>query len=173
MIRTLFLASVAAFAATAATAQPNASKISGGDHGSKLFARCAACHLADGRGVPGVYPQLAGRLDTAAATEKGRAYLAMTVIAGVMGTLEINGKKIQGIMPAQAGLGDADVAAVLNYALTLKTAGAPAIKTKPKPFTAEEVARIRAAHPKANPNAVHALRAGVFDAAGQQAGTKP
>jgi hypothetical protein len=67
-------------------------------------------------------------------------------------------------MPAQAGLTDADIAAVLNYTITLKDADAPHSKTPPRAFTAEEVAAIRARFVNANPNAVHAIRAGVFEA---------
>jgi mono/diheme cytochrome c family protein len=133
------------------------------DHGAKVFQRCAACHLASGQGVPGAFPALAGRLATAAENDSGRDYLVMTVASGVMGEIDVDGKKIRGFMPAQAGLSDADIAAVLNYSVALKPAtGAAATAAAPKPFDAAEVASIRAKHKGANPNAVHALRAAAF-----------
>ena len=134
------------------------------DDGAAAWKRCAACHLADGKGVPGAFPRLAGRLHAAAASEAGRAYLILTVTAGVMGPIEVDGKAIRGIMPAQAGLTDADVAAVLNYAAGLPGPDGKALAPV-KSFTADEVAAVRAAHPGASPGAVHAARAGVaFDA---------
>ena len=132
------------------------------DHGAKIYQRCAACHLPTGAGVPGAFPALAGRVGVAAANDAGRDYLVMTVAAGLMGEIEVDGVKIRGVMPAQAGLTDADIAAVLNYASSLK---APAATAAAKPFTAEEVAAIRGRHAGANPTAVHAIRSGVFDGA--------
>lgn len=135
--------------------------------GMALYKRCAACHLANGKGVPGAFPPLVDRLEQAAASEAGRAYLVLTVTAGIMGPIDVDGRTYRGIMPAQAGLSDADIAAVLNYAKGLKSAEAEPAGTEP--FTAEEVAAIRAAHPGSNPRKVHALRNGVFDAAGTEA----
>jgi cytochrome c553 len=132
--------------------------------GAEAWKRCAACHLADGEGVPGAFPRLAGRMHDAAASEAGRAYLILTVTAGVMGPIDVDGKTIRGIMPAQAGLSDADVAAVLNHAAALPGPDGKA-PASVKPFTAAEVAAVKAAHPGAGPGAVHAARAGVvFDA---------
>lgn len=135
------------------------------DDGAAAWKRCAACHLADGKGVPGAFPRLAGRLHDAAASEAGRAYLILTVTAGVMGPIDVDGKTIRGFMPAQAGLTDADVAAVLNHAAALPGPDGMA-RAAAKAFSAEEVAAIKAAHPAANPNAVHAARAGVAFEAG-------
>lgn len=132
------------------------------DHGAKTYQRCAACHLPTGLGVPGAFPALAGRLSGPAESEAGREYLVMTIAGGVMGEIEVDGKKIRGFMPAQAGLSDADIAAVLNYAMTLKPAGGAVPAPTPKAFAAEEVAAIRAKHKSANPNAIHAMRNAAF-----------
>lgn len=132
------------------------------DHGAKVYQRCAACHLPNGQGIPGAFPALAGRLDAAAVSAAGRDYLVMSVANGVMGEIDIDGKKIRGFMPAQAGLSDADIAAVLNYAMTLSPVGSPARKVATTPFDAEEVVAIRARHKGASPNAVHAMRAAAF-----------
>lgn len=154
LVAVLFALLVAAFAPASAQTAP-------ADHGAKVYQRCAACHLPNGQGVPGAFPALAGRLDGAAATDDGRAYLVMTISAGLMGEIEVDGKTYRGVMPAQAGLSDADLAAVLNYALTLKGgAGAPA--KPPKSFTAEEVAAIRKKIATPTPRTVHAMRAAAF-----------
>ncbi len=137
-----------------------ASSPAAANDGAAAWKRCAACHLANGQGIPGAFPRLAGRMHGAAASEAGRAYLVLTVTAGVMGPVDIDGKTIRGIMPAQAGLTDADVAAVLNYAAALPGTDGKTLKPI-KAFTAEEVAAVKAAHPGVNPNAVHAARAGV------------
>ena len=136
------------------------------EHGGKVYQRCAACHLPTGAGVPGAFPRLAGRINQAATGDGGRDYLVMVVSKGLVGEIEIDGRKYRGVMPAQAGLTDEDIAAVLNYAMALKTPGeaAPAATTEPaEPFTKEEVAEIRARHAEANPGLVHSFRAGVFD----------
>jgi len=44
--------------------------------------RCAACHLANGQGVPGAFPPLAGRIDSAATDAAGRQYLVMVLEKG-------------------------------------------------------------------------------------------
>ncbi len=147
------LLSLASFAAHA-EAPPAA-------HGTKIYQRCAACHLPNGQGVPGAFPALAGRIAEAAATEAGRDYLVMAVVAGVMGEIDVDGRKIRGVMPAQAGLADADVAAVLNHAMALPSPAANA-NSPPRRFTAQEVAAIKARFGKATPNSVHAIRSGAF-----------
>ena len=149
MFRVVMIAGM--LAATAAAA----------DDGAAAWRRCAACHLADGKGIPGAFPRLAGRLHDAAQSEAGRAYLILVVTAGVMGPIDVDGRTIRGIMPAQAGMTDADVAAALNHASTLSGPDGEA-PAPIKPFTAEEVAAVRAAHPGASPNASHAARAGVM-----------
>jgi len=135
------------------------------DHGAKIYQRCAACHLPNGQGVPGAFPTLAGRVSQAAARNDGRDYLVMTVVAGLMGEIDVDGKTVRGIMPAQAGLTDADVAAVLNHVIVMPEASA----AKAKPFTAEEVAAIKARHPQSTPGSVHALRSAAFPAAQAEA----
>jgi mono/diheme cytochrome c family protein len=131
------------------------------DHGAKIYQRCAACHLPNGQGVPGAFPTLAGRVSQAAARDDGRDYLVMTVVAGVMGAIDVDGKTIRGIMPAQAGLADADIAAVLNHVIVMPDASA----VKARPFTAEEVAAIKARHQQSTPSSVHTLRSAAFPAA--------
>jgi cytochrome c553 len=153
ILRALIAVLLAGFVATPSVAAPAGAE--------KAWARCAACHLASGNGVPGAFPRLAGRIGEAAKSDKGRAYLVLTVSAGLIGPINVDGKTYRGVMPAQAGLTDADIAAVLNYAARLPGPGG---ETPPaaKLFTADEVASIKAAHAKVSANAVHAARAGVF-----------
>ena len=154
MLRVL---SAAAFLMSPVAAQAQATA----DHGAKIYQRCAACHLPNGQGVPGAFPMLAGRVSGAAANDAGRDYLVMSVVTGLMGEIEVDGKTIRGVMPAQAGLADADVAAVLNYTMTLPPA-AGGNATKAKAFTAEEVAAIKAKFEKPTPNSIHSIREGAF-----------
>ncbi|HNS86905.1 MAG TPA: cytochrome c [Parvularculaceae bacterium] len=136
--------------------------------GAKLYQRCAACHLPNGAGVPGAFPALAGHVNAVAQHAPGRDYLVMAVTAGVMGEIDIDGAKIRGFMPAQSGLGDADVAAILNYAAAMPASSA-AIDAPADKFTAEEVAEIRARYKGATPNSVHAIRTAAMEAVGDEA----
>lgn len=119
--------------------------------GAAVYKRCAACHLATGAGVPGAFPPLKSNTASLAATPAGRRYLALVVIRGVSGPITIGGKPFRGMMPAQAGLNDAQVAAVLNHVLKGSSA---------KPFSASEVAGYRAGGTALNSAAVGRLRAG-------------
>ncbi|MGH6632412.1 c-type cytochrome [Sphingopyxis sp.] len=115
------------------------------------YARCAACHLSTGAGVPGAYPSL--RVDARALAMKpeGRRYLALAVVKGLAGPITVEGKAYRGTMPMQAGMDDAAVAGVLTYVIgTLSTGGG----VKPKPFTAPEIKSARAAGASMNAAAV-------------------
>lgn len=121
------------------------------EDGAAVYKRCAACHLADGAGVPGAFPPLRANVSALAATPAGRRYLALAVIRGVSGPITVDGKAFRGTMPAQAGLNDAQVAAVLNHRL----AGSSA-----KIFSAREIAGYRAGAASLNGAAVGRLRTG-------------
>lgn len=156
MRRNAAFALLAVFSAPAALAADPAKPV------AKDFQRCAACHLANGAGVPGAFPRLAGRIGDAAKSDAGRAYLALTVAAGVTGLVEVDGARIRGAMPAQAGMSDADIAAALNYALALKDPKGGKPPAASKLFTSAEIAAIKAANAAAKPAAVHAMRAAAF-----------
>ncbi|MBI1366474.1 MAG: c-type cytochrome [Alphaproteobacteria bacterium] len=133
------------------------------DHGKVVFQRCAACHLPSGQGVPGSFPPLAGRLSEIASTDAGRTYMIMAVSAGLMGEIDVNGQKYRGVMPAQAGLTDEDIAAVLNYAMSLKGANGE-VGSNVKKFDKDEVGSVRSAHFNLNPTEVHGLRSAAMTA---------
>lgn len=124
------LAAASLAAATAAAPVPN---------GATLYARCAACHTATGKGVPGAFPPLGVDFRKLAARPAGRRYLVLAVTRGVNGAITVEGKPYRGVMPAQAGMDDAAVAAVLNHVGTTITKSGPAFSA----FSATEVAKAR------------------------------
>ncbi|SEH13897.1 Cytochrome C oxidase, cbb3-type, subunit III [Sphingopyxis sp. YR583] len=119
--------------------------------GATIYKRCAACHLADGAGVPGAFPPLKADVRALAATAAGRRYLALVVIRGVSGPITVAGKVYRGTMPAQAGLNDTQVAAVLNHVVRGSNA---------KAFTAKEIAGYRVGGASLSPAAVAKLQPG-------------
>jgi mono/diheme cytochrome c family protein len=72
---------------------------------------CMTCHMATGLGVPGAFPPLAGSGEEMGDCEQHANY----ILKGVTGEVMIQGKKYQGVMPAQANLSDEEIAAVLTY----------------------------------------------------------
>lgn len=116
--------------------------------GAAVYKRCAACHLPDRSGVPGAFPPLKADVKSLAAQSEGRRYLVLVVTKGVFGPIVVDGKTYRGMMPAQAGLSDAEIAAVLNYV----TEGGNG-----KAFTAAEVAAIKTADAALRPADVGAL----------------
>lgn len=108
--------------------------------GKAIFTRCAACHTATGAGVPGAYPPLGVDFRALAAKPEGRRYLALAVMKGLAGPVTIEGKPYRGVMPAQGGLDEASVAAVLNHVGTAIAKTGPAFK----PFSAAEIAGYKA-----------------------------
>ncbi|MEO0498770.1 MAG: cytochrome c [Pseudomonadota bacterium] len=122
-------------------------------HAESLYAPCKACHLADGRGVPGAFPPLREQVVSFASTPEGRTYLTLILKRGGIGRIQVGGKTYMGAMPAQSRLSDEKIAKLLNYVVT-DIAGAK----NAKPFTAEEVGASLAAHPEARGKKVVAMR---------------
>lgn len=109
------------------------------DPKTAFVSRCGMCHQATGEGLAGQFPKLAGRAAAIAQTPEGRRYMARVVLGGMAGPIEIDGVKLNGVMPGMAAMTDAEIAEVLSHAVTL---GKPAKAAKP--FKAEEVAAARA-----------------------------
>ncbi len=79
--------------------------------GQVLFSSiCAACHQPTGRGIPNVFPPLAG--SDFLNDDKNRAI--KTVINGRQGEIIVNGQKFNNSMP-KVPLSDEDIADVLTY----------------------------------------------------------
>ena len=131
----LFLAATAAGALVGLTLPVHAAA-----DGAAVYGRCAACHTQTGAGVPGVFPPLGEDFRVMAASDAGRLYLALAVTRGISGPIKVGGKPYAGVMPAQATLDDASVAAVLNHVGTEIAKTGPAFK----PFAEAEVAALRA-----------------------------
>ena len=105
--------------------------------GHRLFTICAACHQASGRGLPNVFPPLAGSDYLNA--DKSRAI--KIVIYGHQGEVLVNGVKFNNSMPAFP-LSDQDVANVLTY--VYNSFGNSGLEVTP-----EEVKTARAQGPEA------------------------
>jgi mono/diheme cytochrome c family protein len=109
--------------------------------GAKLFAQCAGCHQANGQGLPGAFPPLAGHVADILSKAGGREYLIKVLLWGLQGQIEVKGMKYNGAMPSFAQLKDEEIAAVLTH---IATAWGDDKKVKDfKPFTPAEVKALR------------------------------
>lgn len=109
--------------------------------GAKLYAQCAGCHQANGQGIPGAFPPLAGHVAEILSKQGGREYLIKALLWGLEGQIEVKGMKYNGAMPAFNGLKDEEIAALLNH---IATAWGDDKKVQGfKPFTAAEVKALR------------------------------
>lgn len=109
------------------------------DAKAAFVSRCGMCHQASGEGLAGQFPKLAGRAAAIAQAPAGRRYMALVVLGGMAGRIEVEGKALNGVMPGMASLTDAEIAEVLSHVVTL---GKPAKAAKP--FKAAEIAAVRA-----------------------------
>ncbi len=106
-------------------------------------ANCTACHQANGQGIPGAFPPLAGgHAADLANAEGGREYLVSSLLYGVQGELVVNGTSYAGVMPAWQQLSDDQIAAVLNY-VTTAWDNADVLSDDVSPFTPDEIAAAR------------------------------
>jgi mono/diheme cytochrome c family protein len=105
-------------------------------------ANCAVCHGAKGLGQPSLAPPLTSYPARYASIAEGRRQLAMTVLNGMFGGIDVDKKHYDFKMPDFIALDDAAIAAVLNY-VVFDIAGAPA---DTKPLTAEGIA-VERSHP--------------------------
>jgi len=74
---------------------------------------CYACHQADGKGLPGAFPPLAGSDYLLGNPDRA----ARTVVNGLQGEVEVNGIKYNSVMPAMTQLSDKEIADALTYAM--------------------------------------------------------
>jgi mono/diheme cytochrome c family protein len=80
--------------------------------GKKVYeAHCLVCHQADGNGVPGLNPPLAG----SEWVMGDKAKLIATVLNGLRGPIMVKGQRYTGVMPQQGHLPDTNIAAALTY----------------------------------------------------------
>jgi len=82
--------------------------------GEKVYQTvCLACHQADGKGLPGAFPPLAGSDYLIGHTERAVG----VVVNGLQGEVVVNGAKFNSVMPAMVQLSDQEIADALTYAL--------------------------------------------------------
>ncbi len=109
--------------------------------GKQVFtANCVACHQATGKGLPGVFPPLAGS-EWVTGDERT---LANILLHGVSGEMTVMGATYKGAMPAFQQLSDAELAAVASHVRAEWSNKAGAIK-------AELFATERKASPRTTP----------------------
>ncbi len=123
-------------------------------------ANCAVCHQAKGTGNPSLAPPITAYPARYASIADGRQQLAMTVINGMYGKIEVDQKPFDFRMPEFTQFDDATLAAVLNFIIfDLDHAS-----DDTKPISADEIATERA-HP-VDGSAVREHRAKVLTALG-------
>jgi len=133
------------------------------DHSAVFDSNCSMCHQLGAAGVPGEFPRLAGRAGKIAATAVGRNYLERVVLFGMIGEVTVDGTPIVGgVMPPFASLSDQDLAAALDYIVSLDDSGK--LHWKGTVFKPADLAKARAAKPL-SPAQVHQLRAAATAAA--------
>ena len=93
--------------------------------GAQLYAKyCLTCHQADGNGVHGQFPPLAGNSKiTGPATDVIRI-----VLFGLEGPITVNERDYNQLMPAQGYLTDKQIADILSYVRSNWGNKAPPIK---------------------------------------------
>ena len=105
-------------------------------------ASCAVCHGVKGAGTPSLAPPITSYPARYAASADGRKQLAMTVLNGMFGGIEVEQKHFDFKMPEFIQLDDEALAAVLNFVVFDLDHAADDVK----PISAEEIAAERA-HP--------------------------
>jgi len=115
---------------------------------------CAACHQANGEGIPGTYPFINGPIGRLSGFPEGREFLVATVLFGLKGEMMQRGYTYNGVMPGYAAaMSDEEVATLLNW---LKRQWNNARFGAEAPdYTPDEVAKVRAL--KLTPEEVHAM----------------
>lgn len=112
---------------------PAAAAAGGSDAGKDIYNRvCVACHQADGKGLPGTFPPLAGSGDYYGDAQN----MARIIVHGLQGEIVVQGQTYSGVMPPQGGLSDEDIAAVATYVRT-------SFGNDDGPVTAADVAAVR------------------------------
>jgi len=92
--------------------------------GQSLYrAHCLTCHQADGRGVPGMQPAIAG----GAWVQGDARALASFVMTGGFDSASRKDADVENVMPPFSQLSDTDLAAILTYIRQKFGGGAPAV----------------------------------------------
>jgi nitrite reductase (NO-forming)/hydroxylamine reductase len=90
-------------------------EVAGASNGARVFAAaCLACHQADGKGLPGAFPPLAGSDFLEADPQRAIGI----VLHGLTGPVTVNGKEYNSVMPPMTQLSDTEIADVLSYVMS-------------------------------------------------------
>ncbi len=82
------------------------------DKGKKVYSNCAACHMANGLGSPGLFPPLAGSEWVNGSTER----LAVAILKGLAGPITVKGTPFNNVMPPwEPALSDVQLAQVMSF----------------------------------------------------------
>ena len=96
------------------------------------FVSCAACHQANGQGLEGIAPPLAGTRWSSESVER----LTRIVLHGLRGPITVAGQEYNLEMPAMGFFNNQDIAAILTY--VRRTWGEPS-----RPISPETVGKVR------------------------------
>ncbi len=107
---------------------------------ARFLGTCSTCHMLEGQGLASVFPPLANS-DFLMADRERSIHL---VLAGLSGPIAVNGVTYNNVMPGFANLTDHEIADVLTFVRNSWGNQGEAISD-------EEVARVRAALPKGEP----------------------
>ena len=130
--------------------------VASGGSSAAAYQNCVACHMADGGGMPGVFPPLAGHVPALLAADGGQEYMVRVVLYGLQGQIMVAGSSYAGAMPGWGHLSDDDLAAALNH-VSSTWGELPA--TASAPFSAADVQAARGT--QLTPQQVHELREGL------------
>lgn len=145
-------------AAPCLAAEPATSSYPAGE--ATFQANCAVCHGSKGTGTPSLAPPLTSYPARYASIAEGRRQLAMTVLYGMFGAVDVEKNHFDFKMPEFTQFDDATLAAVLNFVVfDLDHASKDT-----KPLSAGEIAAERSS-PK-DGTAVREHRASVLAALG-------
>lgn len=110
--------------------------------GEELYLQyCAACHRDDGKGIPGIFPPLAGNPDVTTEDPKEIQDYLKRIIFGYHGALIINNEMYTGRMPPIGYFGRLNESELLDLVNYLRTAWGNAAR----PITFSELAAARTA----------------------------
>ncbi len=106
------------------------------ERGEAIYNRtCIACHGPEGIGVEGAFPPL----DGSDWLTGDPAVPIKILLKGLMGPIEVNGRKFNNVMPPHVDLSDQDIADVLTYARQRWTNDAAPVSTSESKTVREEV----------------------------------